>query len=59
MGSLGEQDRNGRYVEEGASGQGLMLLVGEPGRQEPQALERPRQGGAPTWSLGVARPTQR
>src|SRR2546429_9702166 len=44
MGSLGEQHRNGRYVEKGAAGQGLELLAGEPGRQDAYAFERMPQG---------------
>ena len=44
MGALGEQHRNGRYVEKGAAGHGLELLAGEPGRQDAYALERMPQG---------------
>ena len=44
MGSLGEQHRNGRYVEKGAAGQRLELLAGEPGRQDAHALEHVPQG---------------
>jgi hypothetical protein len=46
MGSLGEQHRNGSYVEKAAAGQGLELLAGKPGRQDAHALERMAQGRA-------------
>jgi hypothetical protein len=41
--TLGEQDRNGRYVEKGASGQWPLLPAGEPRRQEARGLERQTQ----------------
>jgi hypothetical protein len=44
MGSLGEQHRNGSYVEKAAAGQRLELLAGKPGRQDAHALERMPQG---------------
>jgi hypothetical protein len=44
MGPLGEQHRNGGYVEKAAAGQRPGLLAGKPGRQDAHALERMPQG---------------